>query len=215
MKKIMPTPKRVCDKLNFTHTSFNYAKIRTVKVRIISGSLGGRLIDTPPRRSTHVMGDRVRSALFNILGDRVRDAEVLDAFAGSGAVGIEAISRGAKSAVFIEKNRVAAGIIVKNTTDLAISQKTKVIQATLSNWLATTKVEDAQFDVIFADPPYYDPQFSTSLKLVGLLKPNGIMVLSYPGSMCVPTVTGVVVVDNRKYGEAGLAFFRKKKEAAK
>ena len=181
-----------------------------MKVRIIAGSLGGRSIDTPSRSSTHVMGDRVRSALFNILGEEIKSAEVLDTFAGSGAIGMEAISRGAEHATFIERDRVAASIIVKNTTDLAINNKTKVIKTTLENWLSTINIDETCFDVIFADPPYADPQFSTCLKLVRLLKPSGIMIVSYSGRMCVPTVEGVVVVDNRKYGEAELTFLRKK-----
>lgn len=180
-----------------------------MQVRIIAGSLGGRSIDTPGRKSTHVMGDRVRSALFNILGSSVVDAEVLDAFAGSGAIGIETISRGARKVIFIEKDRSAAKTIVKNTTELAIESQTKVIQTTVANWLATTNEKPLEFDLIFADPPYADPQFSTSLKLVNLLKPGGLMILSLAGNMCVPTVKGVVVVDNRKYGGANLVFLRR------
>jgi 16S rRNA (guanine966-N2)-methyltransferase len=181
-----------------------------MKVRIISGTLGGRAIDAPSRRSTHVMGDRVRSALFNILGDSLTEAKVLDAFAGSGALGLESLSRGAQSAVFIEKDRRAAQTVVKNTTLLNLTPKSRVINTTIDNWLRTTDEKTEQFDVIFADPPYQDPQFSTVFKLLGCLKPDGLMVLSYPGrTMCVPAVEGVVVVDKREYGEAGIAIFKK------
>jgi len=186
-----------------------------VKVRIISGEFGGRMLDTPTRQSTHVMGDRVRTALFNMLGERVQGAEVLDAFAGSGSLGLEALSRGASFATFIEKDRTASKIVVKNTTELGVESKTKVINTTLANWLESRDKNSQNYDIIFVDPPYNNPQFSTSIKLVGLLKPNGIMILSKSGRMCVPTVEGVVVVDNRIYGEAELLFLQKRKEAPK
>jgi 16S rRNA (guanine966-N2)-methyltransferase len=156
------------------------------------------------------MGDRVRSALFNILGDFLTGAEVLDAFAGSGALGLESLSRGARSATFIEKDRRAAQTVVKNTTLLNLSAKSRVINTTVERWLRTTDEKTEQFDIIFADPPYQNPQFSTVFKLLDYLKPDGLMVLSYAGrTMCVPTVEGVVVVDKREYGEAGIAIFKK------
>ncbi|MFA5107899.1 MAG: RsmD family RNA methyltransferase, partial [Patescibacteria group bacterium] len=74
-----------------------------MNIRIIAGTLGGRKIDAPDGRRTHPMSERIRNALFNSLGETVKDANVLDAFAGTGAVGIEALSRGAKHATFIER----------------------------------------------------------------------------------------------------------------
>jgi 16S rRNA (guanine966-N2)-methyltransferase len=90
---------------------------------------------------------------------------------------------------------------------LRIAGNAKLIKASVSSWLETS---DEQFDVIFADPPYHDPQLSTVSRLFPLLKPNGLMVLSYPGRGEMPTETGVVVVDNRSYGTAALAFYRRK-----
>ena len=80
------------------------------------------------------------------------------------------------------------------------------MKAPVASWLETT---DQQFDIIFADPPYHDLQLSTVGKLQKLLKPNGLMVLSYTGKGEVPTELGVVVVDNRSYGDAVLAFYRR------
>lgn len=153
------------------------------------------------------MSERARGALFNSLGSLVQDAEVLDAFAGTGALGLEALSRGARHATFIERDRLAQKIIDANITTLNVSDQTKLIKTTVSNWLDT--VEDAQFDLIFADPPYHDTQFSTAVRLLGLLKPQGLMILSHPGRGEVPTKTGVVVVDNRSYGNAFLTFYRR------
>lgn len=176
-------------------------------VRLIAGTYGGRKLDAPDRRSTHAMGERVRGALFNSLGAVVQDAVVLDAFAGSGSLGLEALSRGAAHCTFIEKDRIAAKIITKNCELLRVQSSTKVVGAGLASWIDTN--QDAQFDLIFADPPYHDEQFSTVKKLFGLLKPGALMVLSHSGKGEVPVQTGIVVVDNRSYGNAHLTYFRR------
>jgi 16S rRNA (guanine966-N2)-methyltransferase len=153
------------------------------------------------------MSERVRNALFNSLGDRLAGADVLDAFAGTGSVGLEALSRGARHATFVEKDRIAQKILARNITLLGAEDKADVIRTTVNNWLETA--EHKGFDLIFADPPYHDVQFSTVSKLFGLLKPGGLMILSHPGRGEVPTKTGVVVVDNRSYGNAYLTFYRR------
>lgn len=178
-------------------------------MRIISGKFGGRTIKSPTNRlTTHPMGDRIRSSLFNIIGTEVKDAEVLDAFAGTGALGIEAISRGAKNVTFIERDRLASKILKENIDQLGVSDMADVVQVGVSTWIE--KNQGKIYDIIFADPPYNDLQLSTVERLGGLLKPNGLMVLSYPGRGEVPHVNEVVVVDNRSYGDAALAFYRKK-----
>ena len=168
-----------------------------MRVRIIAGEFGGRFIQTPPGSTTHPMGERVRSAMFNSLGETVRGARVLDAFAGSGAIGLEALSRGAESVVFVERDRVAQRVIAENIGSLGVDEKSIVIKTTISE----------KFDIIFADPPYHNPQFSTVSRLMGLLKPGGCMILSHPGIGEVPIQNGIVVVDNRSYGEAHLTKF--------
>lgn len=176
-----------------------------MNIRIIAGAYGGRTLDAPGRSSTHAMSERARNALFNSISAELSGARVLDAFAGSGSLGIEAISRGASEAVFIEKDRIAAKIIQKNIDTLRI-EHTKVIKTTVSNWLETS--DQDKFDIIFADPPYHDTQFSTVKRLFALLKPGALMVLSHPGKGEVPSKTGVVVVDNRSYGNLNLTFYR-------
>lgn len=153
------------------------------------------------------MSERVRNALFNIIGAELEGAVVLDTFAGTGSLGLEALSRGARLVTFVERDRVAQKVLLKNVETLeAISQAT-IVRSSVANWLATD-LEKKDFDVIFADPPYHDPQLSTVTKLLGLLKPGGLMVLSHPGRGEVPTKTGVVVVDNRSYGNAYLTIYR-------
>lgn len=178
-----------------------------MNVRVIAGKYGGRILDAPDRRSTHAMSERVRNALFNSIANELNDARVLDAFAGSGSIGIEALSRGAKEAVFIEKDRIASKIIQKNLDLLAAQEVGTVVRTTVSNWIETASVPP--FDIIFADPPYHDPQLSTVSKLFSLLKPGALMVLSHPGKGEVPSKTGVVVVDNRSYGNLNLTLYRR------
>lgn len=178
-----------------------------MNIRIISGTHGGRKISAPDNSRTHPMSERVRNAMFNSLSHVVADAKVLDVFAGTGSIGLEALSRGAGHCTFIEKDRVAQNIIEENIALLHEEDSTKLIRASVSAWLDTAEHE--QFDLIFADPPYGQPQFSTIERLFGLLKPSGYMILSHPGKGEVPTGTGVVVVDNRSYGTANLTLYRR------
>lgn len=178
-----------------------------MNVRIVAGKYGGRIIDAPDRSSTHAMSERGRNALFNSIGSVVDGARVLDAFAGSGALGFEALSRGAASSLFIEKDRIAAKIIGDNIMRLGCGRDARVIRAGVAGWIDTSTNED--FDLILVDPPYHDPQFSTVLKLFSLLKLGGIMVLSHSGKGEVPVISGIVVVDNRSYGNLHLTFFRR------
>lgn len=176
-----------------------------MSLRIISGEFGGRIIATSPSIRTHPMGDRIRGALFNMLGD-ISDLRVLDAFAGNGSLGLECISRGANEAVFVERDRQAQNTIQDNITTLGVAEKSKLIRASVSAWSDTSPPE--KFDLIFADPPYNDLQLSTVARLKDHLQPKGLMVLSYPGRESAPTVNGVVVVDKRSYGDAALVFYR-------
>jgi 16S rRNA (guanine966-N2)-methyltransferase len=177
-----------------------------MNLRIISGTFGGRTISSPDGKKTHPMSERVRNALFNSLGGVVEDAVVLDAFAGTGSLGLEALSRGAQHATFIERDRVAQKVLDENIKLLRIEKNTKLIRASVSSWIDT--YDGPKFDLIFVDPPYHDMQLSTVSRLMGLLKPGALMVLSKPGRSESPTRPGVVVVDNRSYGDATLTYFR-------
>lgn len=179
-----------------------------MNLRIIAGTYGGRTIAAPNNdRRTHPMGERIRNALFNSIGSEIHDAVVLDAFAGTGALGLEAISRGAAHATFIERDRAAQKAIDQNISMLGVNDQAKLVRASVSAWANT--YDGPLFDIIFADPPYHDVQFSTALQIMGLLKPGALMVLSHPGRSECPTRPGVVVVDNRSYGDATLTLFRR------
>lgn len=183
------------------------------RLRIISGDYGGRFISADVGRGTQPMGDRVRSALFNMID--VEGKKVLDAYAGTGAVGLEALSRGAKSVDFVEKDKRAQRVIQENIKALGAEDNAKLYKMdikTFHKW-CQNQIQDENFekyDVVFIDPPYrlLPEEFSTAFMLKNVVKAKGLMILSYSGRLPVPTVNGVVVVDNRRYGEATLAVFR-------
>lgn len=173
-------------------------------MRIIAGKYGSRIIKAPRGYRTHPMGDRPRSALFNSLGN-LKGYSVFDAFAGSGALAIEAVSRGAYEAIATERDPRAYQVLKANVLKLG-AHEIQAIKANCHGWSSNNV--DKKFDLIFCDPPYNDLQLSTVFALKSHLKPNGLMVLSYPGRDPVPSANGVVVVDNRNYGDAALAYYR-------
>ena len=179
---------------------------RCKKMRIIAGDLKGRNYDAPPfGGKTHPMNERMKNAMFNILGD-ISDLSILDPFGGSGGVSFESLSRGARSSQIIERDRLAYSIISKNIEKLGLSDRAKVSQVNCSSWSKNNP--DEKYDLIFANPPFPDPQLSTVSDLTRHLKSSSLIILCHPGSEVTPTVNGVVVVDNRNYGDAALTFYR-------
>ena len=184
------------------------------KLRIIAGTYGSRLINAPRGHKTRPMGDRVRSALFNKVS--VEGVTVLDAYAGSGALGFEALSRGAEHVDFVENDRRAGEAIKANIAALGAERESRLYQVSVPTFIGAAEKLGQVYDVIFVDPPYqYFTQkpdyFSTILSENGLrklAKDKGFMVISYPEGLHVPTVNGVVVVDKSNYGEATLAVLR-------
>lgn len=181
-----------------------------MSVRIIAGKYGGRTIETPKGFVTHPMSDRIRSSLFNSISSLLPDANVLDAFAGSGVLGLEAISRGAKNVTFIERDKKAQNVIQKNIDLLELSKQCRLVKGSVSMWCDSAR---SKYDIILADPPYNDMQLSSVKKLFGMLNAGGYMVLSYPGRDEVPKPSNeIVVVDNRSYKTAALVFYRREKD---
>lgn len=169
-------------------------------MRIIAGQLGGRLFNSPHGHRTHPMSDKMRGALFNMLND-VTGLTVLDAFAGSGALAFEAISRGARSAVAIEQDRNAQQTISENISQLALDDEVKLIRANASSWLRTAH---DTFDLVLLDPPYDHLQLGLLEALIGRAKPGGIVVLSWPGRQQPPVFDGVRLRTSKQYGDGSL-----------
>lgn len=175
-------------------------------MRIIAGTLGGRQFNSPKGHRTHPMSDRVRGALFNALGD-VADLTVLDAFAGSGALSFESISRGANSVVAIDIDKNAFATISKNVKSLGLESKIKVIRANVSGW--SDNNPDRKFDIVVAAPPYNDLQLNLVQKLTKHVVEDGLFVLDWPGSEKFPDFDELKLVHEKHFGDAQLAFYRK------
>ena len=168
------------------------------QIRIISGKLGGRLIDTPKTSKTHPMGDRERSAIFNRLREEIVGKDILDAFAGSGAIGLEALSLGANSADFLENNAKAIKTIRDNIDKFQLGGKAKVVRKA-----------QREYDIIFADPPYDNPQYKYVEEIIKSLKRGGIFVLSHPEEPAPIDFRGLALFSDKKYAAAHIKMYQK------
>ncbi|HSX29675.1 MAG TPA: 16S rRNA (guanine(966)-N(2))-methyltransferase RsmD [Candidatus Saccharimonadales bacterium] len=175
-------------------------------MRIIAGALGGRQFDSPGTHRTHPMSDKMRGALFNILGD-VTGLSILDSFGGSGALGFEALSRGADKVVVIETDEPAHRVIQRNIERLGLHTYTKSINASANAWLQTNP--DDIFDVVLCDPPYDDLQPELLAHLAERVTEEGIFVLSYPAGKQLPDFTGLQQVKQKAYGDSQLVFYKR------
>ena len=191
-------------------------------VKIISGKFKGRKINTPGG-ATHPMGERERLALFNMLAEYLPGATVLDAYAGSGALGIEALSRGAKEVLFVEESHVAMRVINENCMALGIEEEEvafyrgsvsaffkkfvqgygTVIDPMMAMAMATFPQE---VDIILADPPYDDFNGKEISRLANAyLKEGGILALSHPDE--APNLPGLKLLKTHKYAGAHLSVY--------
>lgn len=176
-----------------------------MKLRIISGQLGGRKFDPPKGHKTHPMSERIRGALFNALGDIV-GLTVFDSFAGSGALAFEAISRGAKSALLVEHDLEAINTIKRNAEALGIQDQVIAIQGNTNGWANN---HQDMFDIVFCDPPYDAVPSTLIQKLSRHVNPNGMLVLSWPTFVDLPTLDNMSILSTKLYGNATLAFYKK------
>ena len=175
-------------------------------MQILSGVYKHRPIKERTNSYTHPMGSREKLALFNILTEYLPDATFLDAFAGTGALGLEALSRGAAKVVFIEKSPQNAKLITANLQSLGPNA---VANATIITKPVEKASLDQQFDIVIADPPYDHFSIDEVNHLTKYLKPTGIFVLSHPKLPTPPTLQGLQLLNTRSYAAANLAFYSK------
>lgn len=157
-------------------------------MRIVAGSARGRRIEAPTGRATRPTGDAVREAIFNVLFgfDAVVGAEVYDLFAGSGALGLEALSRGAERVTFVESDRAAAAVIERNITTLGFAHGATVVRRRVEDFLATGPA--VPVDLVLADPPYaYDGWDQLLGRLEGHLADDAVAVLESDREVDLPT----------------------------
>lgn len=187
-----------------------------VGVRIIAGMAGRKKIRVPAEVARPTT-DFVRQAVFSILSEVVEDARVLDLFAGSGALGLEALSRGAKSCRFVDDNRKATAVIEENLKETGLAGGT-VIRSDVGRFL---RREQGTFDLIFADPPYarsaadhdHVAEMMAGEDLRRVMDPDGWLVVEMPAEAKTPEGEGWELETRRSYGGASILLYARRGEA--
>jgi 16S rRNA (guanine966-N2)-methyltransferase len=180
-------------------------------MRVIGGSLGGRVLRIPRDAAFRPTTDRLREALFSILHTTLalETCLVCDLFAGSGSVGIEALSRGAAGATFVEKNRNHAAVLKANLTALALLRNTTVL---VSPAEAVLQSSPFRYDLLFADPPYDYGNYDVLLAGMNnaLASEHSLAVLEHRSGMEFDVPPTLMVTDSRSYGNSAITFFRQR-----
>ncbi len=177
-------------------------------MRVISGSRGGLPLKSLPGLDTRPTTDKVKGTIFNILFDRIPDTNVLDLFSGSGAMAIEALSRGAKTATLVDASPKAVQVIKKNLEFTKLSANVVCRQADKFLKSCTEK-----FDIIFMDPPYFSTHICECLKIISareILNEGGIVIAESDKQEIFPEqISGFSVKDERFYGRVAVRFYGK------
>jgi 16S rRNA (guanine(966)-N(2))-methyltransferase RsmD len=183
------------------------------QMRVIGGTYRGRRLRTVSGLAVRPTSDRLRETLFNILAPRIAGSRFLDICAGSGAVGIEALSRGAIKVAFVERSRAACSVIDANLNALGTEGNTSTLNRDAASALKRLEQESARFDVIFFDPPYasevYD-QVMTQLGSGVLLSDGAVVIVEHLAKTPpAPEYGTLQIIRNVKQGESALAFYEK------
>lgn len=178
-------------------------------MRVVAGALGGRRLVAPRGDSTRPTGERVREALFSVLFD-VTGAVVLDLFAGTGALGIEALSRGAARAVHVESKRPALAALGENLGTLGLRDRAVVVARPVAR-ARDELVARGPYDLVLCDPPWAEVEHAVAelaaLVAAGALAPECRVVLEHSAAHAPPEIDGLARVDARTYGDTALAFY--------
>ena len=180
-------------------------------MRVIAGMMKGRNLFLPRKADLRPTTDKVREALFNILSPDILDASFLDLYAGSGAIGIEAISRGASRVVFVEKDKKNILLIRKNLSLFSEIQPARIFEGTVENFI---KIEKESFDIAYIDPPYENNDILSVLQTLGgsdMIRAQGIAIIEHFHKRQLPTSFGALLFLRQvRYGGTALSFYVKK-----
>jgi 16S rRNA (guanine966-N2)-methyltransferase len=179
-------------------------------MRIIGGTVGGRTLRAPRGTATRPTTDKVREALFNILSARSAVPErVLDLYAGSGALGLEALSRGAQRAVFVDDSRASCDVVAKNAEELGLDARARIECVRVADWIK--RPSETGFGWVFLDPPYAGGELERALRLLDgarLLQPGGLVVCEHEWRTQPSERHGALALcDQRRYGQTALSFY--------
>ena len=187
-------------------------------MRVIAGSAKGRRLKTSGSRATRPTADRVKEAMFSILDSRVEldGAEVLDLFAGSGALGIEALSRGAAHALFVEERREAVHALQQNIEACQFESRTRVLPMTITAALKRLARDGQRFDGVLLDPPYSEGLVATTLERLiaaAIVRPSGWIVIEHHVDEPPPVLPPLHLTQTRRYGKTAVTLLRVPKES--
>jgi 16S rRNA (guanine966-N2)-methyltransferase len=178
-------------------------------LRVIAGQLRGKKLVTVPGRETRPTADRTRESIFNILGSAVRHAHVLDLFAGTGAFGIEALSRGADFALFIENGQEALGVLNRNIQSCRLADRARVLRWDAAGNLNCLADGDRKFDLVFLDPPYGAGMIAPALRHLAdsrCLADKARIVVEHAIGEAVGQAPPFHLQDHRRYGKTLVSF---------
>lgn len=188
-------------------------------MRVISGSAKGRKLKAPPGLDTRPITDMIKGALFNIWGSKVEGSKLLDLFAGSGSVGIEALSRGAKKVIFVDKSNQAVRVIKENLSHCGFEKVGHVYHGDIFQALGVLARQGELFDLIYIDPPFTNSQiFSEVMELLDrtdIYGENADIVLRTPRKMEMPSFTRLKKYRHKSYGESSLHYYCRQEEDPK
>jgi len=179
-------------------------------MRIIGGALKNTPLKTPLGFLVRPTAEKVREALFNILGNAVDGCKFLDLFAGSGAVGLEAASRGAAKVTFVESKASVIKVLQSNIEKCKLSDMATLIHFDVIGTLRTLNNRQLQFDIIFLDPPYEQELLAECLQLISkypLMSAHSIIITQSFFKTPLPAIAGIKLYRQEKYGETLLSFF--------
>lgn len=180
-------------------------------MRVIAGICKGRRLVAPKGNRTRPALDQVKEAVFNILFD-VEGYYVLDLFAGSGSMGIEALSRGATHATFVDNDAASRRAIASNLEACKFERNARILKSNVSTAINRLNKNGKTFDLIFVDPPYlknYVNQTLESLAETNLLKDDGLVVIEHHPKEPIEAIPGMTLTDTRKYGQTLISFMKK------
>ncbi|UCC66467.1 MAG: 16S rRNA (guanine(966)-N(2))-methyltransferase RsmD [Deltaproteobacteria bacterium] len=180
-------------------------------MRVVGGEFKGRKLFVPRGGRIRPTSDRVREAIFDILGPDWIYHKVLDLFAGTGALGIEALSRGATEAVFVEQGREALKILRGNLESLGLTAKALVLPLAAKRGIKVLAKRGDVFDLVFMDPPYGKDLVGQTIQEIvqrGILSPHGIIVAEHAPTEVIPSDPSLELSLQRRYGETAISFFR-------
>ncbi len=180
-------------------------------MRVVAGTMRGRKLFSPAKLNLRATSDKVKEALFNIIAFKIEGASFLDLYAGSGSIGIEAISRGAKKVVFIEKDKKNMALLKKNLTLCPQREVGTVFEGTAEDFLKRT---NNQFNIAFIDPPYGESDLENRLQTLGncdTIRSEGIVIVEHFHKTNLPNDVGDLSFLKRyRYGGTALSFYVKK-----